>query len=101
MTAPSLTPSGDGRWVISGTLDFAAVPDLWPKLEALIREQPRLTLSLSGVDQVNSAGLVMLVEARHRAQQHQCQLELIDVPPALRDLADMSQCDTLLASAPT
>ena len=93
MSEASLTASGDGRWEVAGTLNFASVPQLWPSLQKLLQAGGRLTLSLAGVSQANSAGLVMLVEARHLARQAGCKLQLADVPGGLLDLARMSRCE--------
>lgn len=97
MSDASLTASGDGRWELSGALDFASVPMLWPSLEKLLNADGELTLSLSGITHTNSAGLVLLVEARDLARQGRCRLRLVDIPDELLDLARMSQCQDLVA----
>lgn len=97
MSDASLTESGDARWELAGALNFSSVPQLWPALEELVRAGGSLTLSLSGVSQSNSAGLVMLVEARDLARRRQCQLRLVDVPAELLDLARMSRCEELIS----
>ncbi|MGD8958128.1 MAG: STAS domain-containing protein [Chromatiaceae bacterium] len=95
----SLTPADGGRWVVGGVLDFETVPKIWPALDALLEETSdgQLTLSLAGVNQANSAGLVMLLEARDRARQLNCRLDLVHVPQELHDLASVSQCEALIA----
>jgi len=93
----SLNASGDGRWELAGALDFSSVPQLWPSLEKLLRAGEKLTLSLAGVSHANSAGLVLLVEARDLARRGSCQLQLVDVPGELLDLARMSGCEELVA----
>jgi len=92
----SLTESGDAHWELSGVLDFASVPGIWPRLEGLVQAGGDLTLSLSGVEQANSAGLVLLVEARDLARRVGCRLQLTDVPGDLMDLARMSRCERLV-----
>ncbi|MBT8430161.1 MAG: STAS domain-containing protein, partial [Gammaproteobacteria bacterium] len=77
---------------------FSSVPEIWPSLEKLLRAGGELTLSLSGVNQANSAGLVLLVEARYLARQVNCQLKLVDIPEELLDLARMSRCEDLIAA---
>jgi phospholipid transport system transporter-binding protein len=85
--------------VVGGVLDFDTVPEIWPALDALLTEtsDSQLTLSLAGVSQANSAGLVLLLEARDRARQLNCRLDLVHVPRDLHDLASMSQCEALIA----
>jgi phospholipid transport system transporter-binding protein len=85
--------------VVGGVLDFDTVPKIWPALDALLKEtgDSHLTLSLAGVSQANSAGLVMLLEARDLARQLNCRLDLVHVPQDLHDLAGVSQCEALIA----
>lgn len=78
-------------------LDFSSVPRLWPSLEKLLQAGGEVTLSLSDVSQANSAGLVMLVEARDLARKGSCELRLVDVPKELLDLAAMSRCEDFIA----
>ena len=54
-----------GGWR-TGELDFASVPQVWPLLESTAR--PQAERDLGGVEfSTNSAGLVLLVEARDLA----------------------------------
>ena len=101
MSEATLKPAGRGRWKLAGILDFSSVPALWPALEGLLKAGGRLTLSLAGVRQTNSAGLVLLVEARDLARRSDCSLSLTDIPAELLDLARMSRCETLLVGDPS
>jgi phospholipid transport system transporter-binding protein len=92
-----LTVSGDARWELAGVLDFSSVPQIWASLEKLLQAGGELIVSLSGVSHANSAGLVMLVEARDLARQGNLRLELLDIPEELLDLARMSGCEDLIA----
>ncbi len=96
MTEATLAASGDDVWMLGGVLDFATVPTVWTQLERLLKAGGTLTLSLAEVVQANSAGLVMLVEARDLARQSHCRLRLVEVPPGLIDLARISGCETLI-----
>jgi phospholipid transport system transporter-binding protein len=86
-----------GRWTLSGDVDYGSVPVLWPTLQGLIAEQPRLSLSLADVAHANSAALVLLLEAREMAARVGCELTLTDLPADLVDLARMSQSEQLIA----
>ena len=97
MSEATLSETGGGRWTLGGALDFSTVPDIWPSLERLLGAGGALRLSLAKVNQTNSAGLVLLVEARDLALRTGCRLDLVDLPPALMDLARMSGCETLIA----
>jgi anti-anti-sigma factor len=92
-----LQATGKGRWAVKGSLDFAAVPRIWDELARLISTGDPVTLSLGSVDSANSAGLVLLLEARDLARKSGCRLSLVDIPPALNALASMSQAETLIA----
>jgi len=97
VNAAALTAAGDGRWVLDGVLDFSTVPTVWPTLEKLLKAGGAVSLSLAKVSQTNSAGLVMLVEARDLARRSGCRLELLDIPAEMLALARMSRCETLLS----
>jgi ABC-type transporter Mla MlaB component len=96
VTAARLVAKGRGRWSLVGALDFASVPGLWKELSALIADHAKLSLSLRSVSAANSAGLVLLLEARDLARRSGCRLSFVDVPPALLDLASMSQAEALI-----
>lgn len=97
MSEATLSEAGTGRWTLGGVLDFSTVPGVWPRLERLLGAGGALKLSLAKVTQINSAGLVLLVEARDLARRRGCRLDLVDLPPALMDLARMSSCENLIA----
>lgn len=92
-----LQATGRGRWAVKGPLDFAAVPHIWGELAELISSGDPVTLSLGSVESANSAGLVLLLEARDLARKSGCRLSLVDVPPALNALASVSQAEGLIA----
>ena len=96
MSDADLSAAGEGRWELAGALDFSSVPTVWPALEELLRSGGQLTLSLAGVNHSNSAGLVLLVEARDIARRVNCQLRLVDIPGELLDLARISSCEELI-----
>ena len=97
MSQATLEQTAKGGWKLTGVLDFASVPEVWPALERLLKTNRRLSVSLGGVVQTNSAGLVLLVEARDLARRSHCKLQLIDLPAELLDLARMSRCEGLIA----
>jgi anti-anti-sigma factor len=62
---------GDSAVVLalSGELDVITAPDLAEQLDALAAEAcPRVLLELSGLTFVDSAGVSVLVKARHEAE---------------------------------
>ena len=99
MTEVSLSEAGDGRWALSGDLDFTTVPQVWPALEQILGRGQPVRLSLDRVGHTNSAGLVMLIEALDVARRAGSALSLVDIPAELRDLARMSSCEELITTA--
>ena len=97
MSEAALKPCGEGCWALDGVLDFDSVPQTWLALERLLSVDGQLTLSLADISRANSAGLVMLVEARNLARRNNCRLQLVDLPTGLLDLARMSGCEELIA----
>ena len=81
---------------MAGVLDFTSVPRIWDDLARVIVENPKVSLSLRNVERANSAGMVMLVEARGLASRSGCELMLSDIPTEIIDLASMSQCEHLV-----
>lgn len=100
MTEAGLSAVGDGRWRLSGVLDFTTVPDVWPDLARLLDDEDAVLLSLDRVGHANTAGLVMLIEALDQAAKNGCRLVFEDLPAELLDLARMSRCESLLGANP-
>jgi anti-sigma B factor antagonist len=70
----SITRSNDDHGVVLalfGELDVISAPELAEQLDALAAEAcPRVLLELSGLTFVDSAGVSVLVKARHEAEAH-------------------------------
>jgi anti-sigma B factor antagonist len=68
----SITRSNDDRGVVlalAGELDVISAPDLAEQLDALAADAcPRVLLELSRLSFVDSAGVSVLVKARHEAE---------------------------------
>jgi phospholipid transport system transporter-binding protein len=99
VTDAILEAAGEGRWRLSGILNFASVPGVWRDLERLLEDQDSMAISLADVQQANSAGLVMLLEAIEVARRNGCDLMLRDLPSEFLDLAKMSSCGDLISAA--
>jgi anti-sigma B factor antagonist len=70
----SITRSNDNGGVVLalfGELDVISAPDLAEELDALAADAcPLVLLELSGLSFVDSAGVSVLVKARHEAEAH-------------------------------
>ena len=96
MGGASLQAQQEGRASLSGVLDFASVPDVWPQLSQLIGQQAQLEVSLAAVTSSNSAALALLLEALQHAQASGCALRFTQLPQGLADLAGLSNVLELL-----
>ena len=93
--AARLSADGNGRWAISGELDFASVPELWAQLV------PRLdgsdwVLDLGAVSRSNSAALALLLEAQATTRQAGGRMRVEGLPDSLVQLGQVSGLASLL-----
>ena len=86
----------DQRTVLEGELVFATVPEIWQRLDQLLRDNTSLTLSLEGVTRADSAGLALLVEGLQRGRELGNPLQLEAIPQSLWDLAGLCNITELL-----
>ncbi len=86
-----------GHWRLSGTLDFASVPELFAQTDELLAEGP-VELDLSGVEPT-SAGVALLIEWRRQAHRRGVELNLRALPDAMRRVAGLAQVEGLLTGA--
>lgn len=78
---------------ISGEVDFYSTPDLWKQLKPLLFKSKQISIDLSGIKRVNSAGLAILLEARGLVEANGGSLEIRNPPANLMDIASM--CNVL------
>lgn len=95
MSDARLEPAGAHRWAIRGALDFHTVPRLWRQLVGRI-DASDWVLDMSGVDQANSAGLALLLEARAETERHGGSMRVEGLPASLSQLGAMSGLGSLL-----
>lgn len=89
---------GDGRYQVSGKLDFDTVPDVWRESRAAFNEEAAPVIDLGHVTQVDSAALALVIEWLRWARGHGKRLDLVNIPEALRALARISEVENLLDS---
>ena len=98
MSQAALQVEGN-RLTLSGTLDFASVPELWPQLQQQLAGGSDIELSLAGVSSSNSAALALLLEALDEAGKRGVKLRIADLPQGLSDLANLSNALELLVQS--
>lgn len=98
--ASAIQARGAGEVAVSGALEFATVTALLAPLESLLPDSGVLRVDLAGVMHADSAGLALLVHWQRLARQRGLELEFLDVPAQLMDMACLSGLDTILPLHP-
>jgi phospholipid transport system transporter-binding protein len=84
---------------LRGALDFETVPRLWRDSGQWLAAVPAgtaVTLDLAGVEQVDSAGLALLIAWKAQAQSAGVGLQYTSIPPRLLAIARISDAEALL-----
>ena len=82
---------GDATLVrCTGRLVAETTPVLRTEIKPLLQKKRRLTLDLTDLAQVDSAGIGSLVGLYISAKGANCQLELVNLSPRLRELLSMT-----------
>ncbi|MBB1075884.1 STAS domain-containing protein [Rhodoferax sp. 4810] len=85
-----------GQFQLCGDLTLASVGLLARDTKRLFTAASNLTIDLSGIQQVHSAGLALLLDWQQQASRTGCQLKYVNWPVALVRIAALSNLDTLL-----
>jgi len=93
-----LTPSPGGPWSLAGALTFDSVPQLWKQGGPLLVAAAAATteVDLAGVEQVDSAGLALLVAWQAQVQGAGGVLRFRSMPERLLAIARISEAQTIL-----
>ena len=94
-----IVKQGDGRFIISGRLEFSTAAQLARQGHELFRgEGDALVLDLSGVTRTDSAGLSLLIEWRRGAEQRKQLLSFSNIPQQLLEIAEVSGVSQLISN---
>ena len=88
---------GVGDFRINGVMNFDSVQSLNRCASELFVPFKRITIDLSGVTYVNSAGLALLLEWKRKAIAEDRIIEFHDVPQKLLNIARMSELEGILS----
>ena len=88
---------GIGNFRITGIINFDSVQSLNQSASELFPPFNRISIDLSGVTYVNSAGLALLLEWKRKAIAENRTIELHGVPQKLLNIARMSELDGILS----
>lgn len=96
-TTASLRHQGNGRFLLTGELNFAGVAGLLRQSTDLFANPtPTVELDLAGVQRVDSAGLALLVEWLARARRLGKSLRFLHVPEQILRMAKVGGLETIL-----
>lgn len=95
-----LQPDADGVVHIRGELDFDTVPALYRETDRLLGGRSGLTIDVSGVERVNSAGVALLLEWLSEARRRGCSLSFRGLPEPVLAVARLSGVEHLLTGRP-
>ena len=87
-----ITQQNKQKYLISGTVAFSTVPDLWRKASGFISasnaaENKPVMIDLSQVNDCNSAALALMLEVVKTAGQKNIELYFQNLPPAISTIA--------------
>jgi phospholipid transport system transporter-binding protein len=90
---------GDGRFAVTGVLDFDSVADLLVDSRRAFEREPKIEVDLAGVSSSDSAALALLIEWLRSARRRGAEIRFVGVPDQLVALARLSDLEPLLDGA--
>ena len=88
----------NGYYCLSGALDRDTVPSFWQQRREWMPQDSRVTLDLSRLSRVDSAGMVMLLHIYQQLSRNGSELSLLSVPEQLVTLLRLSHVESMLAA---
>ena len=80
-----------GRVELLGALDIYAAESLHARLQELIAAHPRLELDLAGVDEIDTAGVQLLMSTKRAAAEQGRSLALVAHSPVVLETLELCQ----------
>lgn len=87
---------GDAGWVLSGELDFDTVPALLQRRGVQMKAGQNLTIDLSEVTRVDSAGLALMIEWLRESERKGLEMTFTHVPEQLLSIARVCGLEDIL-----
>jgi len=98
VTEPRIQQQGD-HWVISGDLIFDTVPGLLEQSHALMGKGCQCQADLAGVDEMDSAGLGLLLEWLRDARTSGGDIHFRNIPENIMSMARVCGLEPILKQA--
>lgn len=90
------TDSESGKFTLDGKLDFTSVNVLNESALNQFANHRRITIDLTNISYVNSAGLALLLDWKRWAALNERSLEIFNIPEKLLNIARICEVDTIL-----
>lgn len=88
----------NGQYRLSGRLERDTVPEFWRQRREWMPQVSKVTLDLSALARVDSAGMVMLLHLYQELSSAGCDFTLLNVPDQLSTLLRLSHVESMLAA---
>ncbi len=95
---PSVTLVRAGEYQLSGAVTFDTATRLYESTTLNFVDEGELTIDLSEVERVDSAGLALLLEWLRGSRRNNCQLRFTNIPEQLNSLMEVTGLDDVIAS---
>jgi phospholipid transport system transporter-binding protein len=92
----TLTHQGEGRFTLTGDLNFQTVPLVWQQGKDLLNDCQSVEVDLSGVAHCNSAGLALLIEWLRIARANNQSIVFRHLPTQMQNIARVCGVDNKL-----
>ncbi|MDH3281647.1 MAG: STAS domain-containing protein [Gammaproteobacteria bacterium] len=95
---PTVTLAEPGEYRLAGPVTFDTVASLYESTQFDFVDDGELTIDLSKVSRVDSAGLALLLEWMRSSRQSNCRLRFTNIPEQLNSLMEVTGLDDVIAS---
>ena len=97
MSEASLETLGEGRFRVSGSLDYETVERILDDDDSLFAGNPaEIEIDLSGVTHTTSVGLALMLEWLRQARSRNIAIRFSNVPAQILGIAKLSQLESIL-----
>lgn len=97
MSQAQFTLVAEGQLCLLGAIDYDNVPSLAAQFDGFLdAKQSQLSLDMSQVTHINSAGMALLMSCFRKAKEKDITLQFCSVPTQLARIAALTRVDKIL-----
>lgn len=97
MSNAQLVAGAEGQLRLVGIVDYENAPSLAVQFDHFLnKKQHELSLDMSQVTHINSAGMALLIHCFKKAKKKGIVLQFCSVPPQLARIATLTRVDKIL-----